>query len=290
MSFEKTKRGYANLWDKAQILPAKLAVTNSIAQNVIGASKLTLSQVESATGVPWFLVGCLLYREAPATKEGGLNFACYLGNGQLLNKVTTQVPKDRGPFPTFLAGAIDALTLQGMVGITEWTIERILYWAEGFNGRGYPGNSPYIWDYTDLYTGGLFTSDHHFDPNAWDKNAGVAALYKAAATAGIVTITREVLTQETKMATAPTTTTTTVVSPTAGFTLPNLSNVEASIEQFSGMLGLLGLINPSLATEATKDLPLLEAVLKFGAAIQNGTDPSAPLQTLLAALKTRLAS
>ena len=99
-------------------------------------------------------------------------------------------------------------------------------------------------------------------------------------------------TKESPMASPITTTATTTTTAKApqGFTLPNLSNIEAIVEQFGGMVGLLTVFNPSLAAEAQKDLPVLEAILKFGAAMQNGTDPGPPLQVLMTAIKTRFGS
>ena len=99
----------------------------------------------------------------------------------------------------------------------------------------------------------------------------------------------KMLTKETPMASpVPTTTTTTVVTP--AFNLPNLSSIEALVEQFAGFAGVLSMINPQLATEVQKDIPVLEAALKFGGAVQAGTDLSAPIQVLMAAIKKRIAS
>lgn len=97
-------------------------------------------------------------------------------------------------------------------------------------------------------------------------------------------------TKETPKMASPTTVTAATKATAPAFTLPDLSNIESAVEQFSGMIGFLTIFNPTLAAEAKKDLPVLEAILKFGAAMQNGTDPSAPLQALLAVIRTRFAS
>jgi hypothetical protein len=111
-----------------------------------------------------------------------VNLSTYLGNGQPLSKKTTVVPIGRGPFTTFLAGALDAIRLQGMDKLAPWTIEKVLFWLERFNGQGYAAhnvNSPYVWSWTNLYTAGKFTSDHGFDAGAVDKQGGCAAILKA---------------------------------------------------------------------------------------------------------------
>jgi lysozyme family protein len=180
ITFEESRAGYLAMWTRAKLLPAKrtdaLAAARKIADDT---HRSAFQAVEAATGVPWFLVGCLLYRESD------LNLGTYLGNGQSLSHVTTVEPIGRGPWPTFLAGAVDALKHEGMTGIapSDWTADRMLYWCERFNGQGYfgHGNSPYIWAGTDQYSGGLFVADHDYDPNAHDDRLGVAAIFKALA-------------------------------------------------------------------------------------------------------------
>lgn len=46
--------------------------------------------------------------------------------------------------------AIDALTLEGLAAVKLWTIERIAYQLEAYNGWGYRSrntsvNTPYLW-------------------------------------------------------------------------------------------------------------------------------------------------
>ena len=60
-------------------------------------------------------------------RESNFNFDTYLGNGQSLARVTTIVPKGRGPFTgpdAFINGAIDALRLEGFIGANDWGIAR----------------------------------------------------------------------------------------------------------------------------------------------------------------------
>jgi lysozyme family protein len=138
--------------------------------------------LEAKTGVPWRLIACI------HNMECGCNFKGYLGNGQLIigtSRRSTIVPKGRGPFATFEAGALDALRLDGLTGISGWSIGMELKQAEIFNGTGYlkyhpTENSPYIWAQTSVNDGsGKYTGDGHYDPNA-NANAqtGVAAIYK----------------------------------------------------------------------------------------------------------------
>lgn len=176
-TFEQTRAGYAHLWDAAKVYSSKVdaeALATKTANRII-ALRSTFEPVESATGVPWWMVGGILYRESD------LNIHTYLGNGQSLSRRTTVVPIGRGPFASFLAGAVDAIHLERIPLNARWTIELALYWTERLNGFGYFAlnvNSPYIWNWTDLYSGGKYVADHQFSRDVWDPQGGVAAIWK----------------------------------------------------------------------------------------------------------------
>ena len=131
-TYAETRAGYLNLWNQAQVLPGEAAAAKVWAQKIGDSThRPHFENVQNLTGVPWFMVGLMLMRES------SLNLGTYLGNGQSLSQKTTEVPAGRGPFSTFEAGAVDALKLEGMTGITDWPVEHILYWLERFNGQGY---------------------------------------------------------------------------------------------------------------------------------------------------------
>jgi lysozyme family protein len=117
-SFAKLRAEYQRLWSEMTVL--KEAAAEKQARKVI-ANKARYKQVEQETTVPWFVVGCLHMRESNG------DFDTYLGNGQPLDMVTTIVPKGRGPFDSFLDGAIDAITLEGLDKITDWGAEHVAY-------------------------------------------------------------------------------------------------------------------------------------------------------------------
>lgn len=173
--FAAIQAGYRNLWNRAEIVPAQLAAAKAAAAKII-AHKAVYQEIEVATGVPWFMVGGIHDRESDC------DFTTYLGNGQSLNEVTTQVPRGRGPFSSFKLGAIDALTIEGYTQIKAWTPEHILYGAEEYNGWGYTlhnENSPYLWAATTLQQRGKYDADGHYDPNLWDTQLGFVAVLKA---------------------------------------------------------------------------------------------------------------
>lgn len=175
-TFAETKAGYHNLWSKCQIATGQEKAAAWVAQQII-ANKTIYQSIEVQTKVPWFLIGVLHERES------GMDFKTYLGNGDPLDKPTVRVPRGRGPFASFAAGAVDALRYDKLAGVTAWSIELCLYCAEEFNGEGYElhhdENSPYVWAGTNLQQPGKYTADGQFDPTAWDTQLGVAAILKS---------------------------------------------------------------------------------------------------------------
>jgi lysozyme family protein len=179
---EQTRAGYVNLWNRAKVRPEQSGAVRAIAQKII-ANKAKYQAVEAKTGVPWFMIGPIHNRES------SLRFNAHLHCGTPLTARTTLVPKGRpkkgSPPFTWEDSAIDALSEppHDLTRVKDWSLERILYETEKYNGWGYlgKGNSPYLWAATTEYRGGKYVRDHVYDPNAWDKQPGCVALLKALA-------------------------------------------------------------------------------------------------------------
>ena len=182
-SFAEFKDAYENDWAGLEIRANRLQEARNQANRLLHG-KATYQQIESKTGVPWWFVGLCHYRES------NFNFDTYLGNGQSLARVTTIVPKGRGPFTgpdAFTNGALDALRLEGFIGAYDWGVARTLYRLEGFNGYGYHGkgvNSPYLYGGSNIYgppeaRGGKYVADHVFNPGVVDSQLGTAVILKA---------------------------------------------------------------------------------------------------------------
>lgn len=171
-TFENTRASYRALWSGMAINAAKLAAADEAARRILAGID-RYKAVEQKTSVPWFFIGMVHLR------EGNLNFGTYLGNGQSLHHVTTIVPVGRGPFPDFTTGAVDALQKMNFTTIKDWSLERIAYCLEGFNGYGYRAhgvNSPYLWAGTNRYAKGKYIRDGVFDPNVIDVQLGSMAV------------------------------------------------------------------------------------------------------------------
>lgn len=179
-SFAASEKGLNNLWAAATITEAKRSEVVKAAEAII-KNRARYTRVQTATGVPWALVGALHWRESSGSFTGCLhNGDKVIGNG----RKTTHVPAGRGPFATWEASAIDALKMRGLHKITSWSIARMLFEAERYNGTGYIShkvNSPYLFAATSLQQRGKYVADGKWSSTAWDIQLGVVAILKAIA-------------------------------------------------------------------------------------------------------------
>jgi lysozyme family protein len=166
---------YAKFWDTAVINAARVSDFTKEAAIAL-TRKPTYLEIQMATGLPWPMIATIHRRES------GANFATYLGNGQPLVKRTTITPVGRGPFngpSAFFNGAVDAIGQEGWGNVSDWRLEKILYYAMLFNGAGYEMRglpSPYIWGGTSIQRPGKFVADHDFNPHVMDDQPGCAPL------------------------------------------------------------------------------------------------------------------
>jgi lysozyme family protein len=161
---------YAEQWNAMTIKANRVVEFYRYASHILG-NKVRYQTIERLSGVPWELVGVLHLRES------NLNWGTYLGNGQSLARKTTIVPKGRGPFNSFEDGAVDALKIDGLTDVRDWRLEKMLFYAEAFNGGGYDSRrlpSPYLWGGSSVQVAGKYVADGRFDPKAWDTQPGVA--------------------------------------------------------------------------------------------------------------------
>jgi len=120
-------------------------------------------------------------------RESSLSFKAHLHCGDPLTARTVHVPKGRptkgSPPFTFEESAIDALTMppHRLDQVKDWSVERILFETEKYNGWGYlgKGNSPYLWSWTNLYKGGKYVADHVYSATAVDPQPGCVAILKS---------------------------------------------------------------------------------------------------------------
>lgn len=150
--------------------------------------------VAAVTGVPWFVICCI------HAMESSFSFGTHLHNGDPLSQRTYHVPAGRPkthepPF-TWEESAIDALGYDGATSIRDWTLPRILFFLEGYNGWGYrtgagrattpPRRSAYLWSFTTHYSKGRYVSDGKFDPESVSDQAGCAAILRGMEARGLI--------------------------------------------------------------------------------------------------------
>ena len=172
-AFADMEAGYRNLWARMQVV--RTEETLKAAQGIL-EDRARYENVEQATGVPWFFIGPVHHRES------NRSFAGVLHNGERIigtGRKTRLVPAGRGPFASWDEAAIDAIRLQKLDQVGDWTLPRILYEFERYNGFGYIKqriNSPYVWAGTNLQQPGKYVRDGVFDRNHMDVQLGCAAM------------------------------------------------------------------------------------------------------------------
>lgn len=176
-TYDALKDGYTSLWSGLAVLRPTQAQKE--AQAIINA-KERLTAIEGRTGVPWFVIGIILVREA-GLRGGQLDFGACLHNGQRIigkGTKTTIVPKNCGPFATFEDSAYDALKeYRGKA----WSPEFIAFTLEKFNGFGYRNHgipSPYLVGGSNKQKRGKYVADGEYDATVMDPQTGGLTLLK----------------------------------------------------------------------------------------------------------------
>jgi lysozyme family protein len=176
-----TKEWLHHEYLRGNVLPNWMRETNR-AITLIAKNLHRYKQVELKTGVPYWVIACIHYRES------SLSFAGCLHNGDPLDKVTVHVPKGRGPFSSWEESAIDALNyemdlLKKGTWKPDWSIGGALDFMEKYNGLGYRKkgvHSCYLFSCTDIIRPkGRYTYDGFYNPLArTDDYLGVACIMK----------------------------------------------------------------------------------------------------------------
>jgi lysozyme family protein len=175
--FESLSDEYSRLWQGMKIHDDKVRFIDKIASRLI-ANKSRYQAVANVTTVPWFVIATVHEREASG------NFHCHLHNGDPLGARTRHVPSGRPPPPaqppfTWEQSAADALALDGLSAVGNWSIERACYEIELYNGFGYRRHgihSPYLWSFSNNYVSGKYAYDGQWSASAVDAQCGVMPL------------------------------------------------------------------------------------------------------------------
>lgn len=153
------------------------------AADKIQRGKAQYVEAQKRTGVPWYVVGLMHYRES------NCNFDKWLHNGDPMKDKagnpcrTVNKPRDRPVDPNvdWVTGAVDALS---GYKIDRWNVATCAYALEKFNGFGYRSPSinipsPYLWGGTNRQKKGKFVKDHVYSKDTWDTQLGCMAILQA---------------------------------------------------------------------------------------------------------------
>ena len=172
-AFADLKGEYQAYFDRCKPAPE---FKDGLAFYVSRAKKFkdTYQDVGASLGIPWYFIGILHGMQC------GFDFGTHLHNGDPLSARTVHEPSHRptggNPAFTWRDSARDVLVFKGYNHETDWSVPRMLFLFEKYNGFGYRGlgiPSPYLWSFSNLYVKGKYVADHEFDPNAVSKGAAV---------------------------------------------------------------------------------------------------------------------
>lgn len=190
LTFDALRPEYEELWGIVNKPGGLTRITETMRQAnaiVAPAAKARFQAVEKRTGVPWFVTGIVLTREAGSPP----NFHAWLHNGDPMfdhdgvPRQTVNVPARRPPDPavSWEDGAVDAYSIEGLLQKNDWSPAFAAWLLEKFNGWGYRlyhhVRSPYVWGATVAQQSGKYTSDRVWDATVLDTQIGGMALLAA---------------------------------------------------------------------------------------------------------------
>jgi lysozyme family protein len=187
--FHDIESEYLSLWNSMAVRPERAKEVASLAATIAGAR----TRYEAVAGgfanhLPWFVVGVL------HAMECNCSFKQHLHNGDPLSTRTVRHPKNQPPAwdPSWPweRSAEDAVRVDGLDKVRGWSLARILFTFEHFNGLGprrkFGRAAAYLWSYSNHYVRGKYVGEGLWDPEATSKQAGAAVLLKQLVASGAV--------------------------------------------------------------------------------------------------------
>jgi lysozyme family protein len=185
--FEALRAEYAAFFDRCRLRPEFAPNVEFYVSRLVRHKPVYQQLAAGLNGMPWIFIGVVHGMEC------GFNFGTHLHNGDPLSARTVRVPAGRPasgqpPF-TWAESARDALMLKKLHLVADWSLPRMLYLLEAFNGFGYRARgvpTPYLWSFSNLYRAGKFVADGVFDRNAVSKQCGAAVMLRVMQERGLV--------------------------------------------------------------------------------------------------------
>ncbi|OQX49841.1 MAG: hypothetical protein B5M46_03290 [Epsilonproteobacteria bacterium 4484_20] len=184
------KNEYINLYRSCEAKKIYFDRIDGLVDKII-SHRRRYENVGHTLGIPWYFIAAI------HNMESGQNFSRHLHNGDPLSAKTRHVPKGRPkkgkpPF-TWEESAVDALKLRRLNRQADWSLPRLLYELEGYNGWGYRLYhshvlSPYLWSYSNHYISGKYIADGTWSDTARSRQCGAVLLIKRLEERGEITL------------------------------------------------------------------------------------------------------
>jgi lysozyme family protein len=187
--FQSVRAEYQQMFDTMSVRPEHIGRVKWYADRLT-ANRPRYQVAATQTGVPWYVIGVIHALEA------SFNFLGHLHNGDVpLDRQTRHVPAGK-PNPwvppyTWERSAEDALRLEHFAGATDWSVPRIFYRLEGYNGFGYRPkkvNSPYLWSFSNQYDRGKYVNDGVWSASTQSQQCGAAVMIHELSKRGVLAI------------------------------------------------------------------------------------------------------
>jgi lysozyme family protein len=187
--YERYKAGYLELFDSCKVRPERQATVDWYVNKLTSPKyRAAYEKLEDDVCVPWYFIGVIHALEA------SFNFEAHLHNGDPLKARTVQVPKGRpvkwNPPSDWQSSAKDALQYEKYTDHTDWNLAKMLFRLEGYNGfrsrELHSTNSPYLWSFSNHYSGGKFIADNEWSASAVSQQCGAAVMIKTMADRKII--------------------------------------------------------------------------------------------------------
>lgn len=171
---------YVELYNTCEVAEKHFGDVDAIVAGIL-ANRARYERVSHETGAPWYFIAAIHNMEASQ------RFNCHLHNGDRLTGRTRHVPagrpRDGAPPFTWEHSARDALTMHKVNEVAQWTLARILYELEKYNGWGYRlyhphVNSPYLWGFSTHYHSGKYVADGTWSDSAVSRQCGAAVIIR----------------------------------------------------------------------------------------------------------------
>lgn len=171
---------YQRLFDSCEIRTSRFNSVDKLVDGLL-KNKDHYERVGRSLGIPWYFIAVV------HNMESSQNFKRHLHNGDPLTARTRQVPAGRprtgSPPFSWEESAEDALKLKSLDRIGDWSLPRLLYELEGYNGWGYrlyhsEVLSPYLWSFSTHYHSGKYVADGRWSHTAVSQQCGVTTLIR----------------------------------------------------------------------------------------------------------------